>query len=70
MVARLNTAEQHLGGVVPVDADVASINLDADKGLVKGDAQTLCESHDRVGAVRPDSSDEHRSAPALVNTFC
>lgn len=47
----------HLGGVVAVDADVAPI--DADKGLVKGDAQTLSEIDDRVTAERPDSADEH-----------
>src|SRR5262245_31852154 len=59
-----------LGGVVAIDADVAPIDLDAYKGLVKGDAQTLGEINDRVGAVRPDSGDEHRSALAFVNAFC
>jgi len=38
---------------------VAPIDLDADNGFVKGDAQALCEIHDRVGAVRPDSCYEH-----------
>ena len=44
----------HLGGVVAVDTDEAPIDLDADKGLVKGDAQTLGEIDNRVAAVRPD----------------
>ncbi len=48
----------HPGGAVSVDADVA-IDLDADKGLVKGDAQTLGEIDDRVSAERPNSADEH-----------
>src|SRR6185437_11883859 len=59
-----------LGSIVAVDADVAPIDLDADEGLVKGDAQALGEIDDRVAAVCPDSADEHRSAPAFVNAFC
>ena len=63
--------KQHkLGGVVAVDADVAPVDLDADKGLGKDDAQTLGEIDDRVAAVRSDPADEHRPAPALVDTFC
>jgi hypothetical protein len=47
----------HLGGVVAIDADVTPIDLDADKGLVKGDAQTPGENDNRVAAVRLDSCD-------------
>ena len=55
----LTYSARRLGGIVAVYADVAPIDLDADKGLVKGDAQTLSEINDRVAAVRPDSADKH-----------
>ena len=50
---RLIGPRSDLGGVVAVDTDEATIDLDADKGLVKGDAQTLGEIDDSVTCSRP-----------------
>jgi hypothetical protein len=52
-----------------VNTDVAPIELDADKRLVKGDAQTLGEIDNRVSAIRPDPANQHGSAPALVDAL-
>jgi hypothetical protein len=56
----------HLRGVVGVYTDVPPPNLNADKGLIKGDAE-LGEIDYCFAAVRSDPADEHRSRQSREN---
>jgi len=50
------------GCVVGVDADVATLYLDADETLVEGQAEVLRQSDDGLGAVAAYACDQDRAA--------
>jgi hypothetical protein len=56
-----------LCGIVSINSDIPSSDLDTDKFLIESDTDALSEIDDRFCAVGSDACHENRSSPTLVN---
>lgn len=56
-----------LSGIVSINSDISSSDLDTDKILIESDTEALSKINDGIGAVGSNAGDENRSSPALVN---